>query len=127
MDWLPTWVIILLPMLGLLLHELTHLSIAKHQGANGVELVSTFPVFRLGVNYPDPPSSRQLRVMAIAPLLIGIVTGLVAYISGLWASIRHSQPYYLHVIVGLSWLCYTHASPADLRTAWRPEQYLEQC
>lgn len=127
MEWLPTWAIILLPVVGLLFHELTHLTIARYQGADGIELVSVFPIVRLRVDYPEPPSARQLRMMALSPLLVGLSAGILVYGSGVWDVVYNSHPHYLHVIVGLSWLCYTHASPADLRTAWRPEQYLEQC
>lgn len=122
MQSVPVWVIILLPAVGLVLHELTHLVVAKAQGARGIHVVSVFPFFRLGVEYPDTVSPRQLRLMALAPFITGVSIALVSYFSGLWSRLQTTDPYYFHVIALLSWLCYTHISPADIKTAWQPRE-----
>lgn len=110
------------PILGLLLHELTHITVAKYQGMTSMKLISIFPRFRLEISYPDTQSTQGIQLMAIAPFVVGIITALVMISSGLWRQIRLGVPYYIEGILILSWIAYCHLSPADIRTILSPDR-----
>lgn len=108
------------PMLALLLHELTHIAIAKYQGMTTIEIISFLPQFRIEVSYPDTQSDRGMRFMAVAPLVFGVILAVVLILSGIWRQIQLSVPYYIEGILILSWFGYCHLSPADARTIVNP-------
>ena len=108
-----------LPIFALGLHEMTHLLSARTVSPISIELHSYIP-FRLRLDFHQTPSKPALRLVALAPLLIGSATAMVAIEYGFWQQIRTADPYYLYYIVGLSWLLYTAPSPADLRLAISP-------
>ena len=108
------------PILALLLHELTHIAIAKYQGMTSMNLVSVFPQFRIEISYPDTQSDRGMQLMAIAPFVVGVISALIIISSGLWRQIQLSIPYYIEGIFILSWVTYCHLSPADVRTILNP-------
>jgi hypothetical protein len=110
------------PILGLLLHELTHIGVAKYQGMTSMKLISTFPMFRLEISYPDTQSKQGIQFMAIAPFVVGVITALVMISSGLWRQIQLGVPYYIEGILILSWTAYSHLSPADIRTIYSPDR-----
>jgi len=105
-----------LPILALGLHEITHLLAARTLSPVSVELTSYIP-FRLQLNFHHTPSEFKLRLVALAPLLVGCIIAVVAIQSGSWQQLRHADPYYLQFLIGLNWLLYTSPSPADLRSA----------
>lgn len=115
-----TVVAIFCPILALLLHELTHIAIAKYQGMTSMKLVSVFPQFRIEISYPDTQSDRGMQLMAIAPFVVGVISALIIISSGLWRQIQLSIPYYIEGILILSWVAYCHLSPADVRTILNP-------
>ena len=115
-----TVVAIFCPILALLLHELTHIAIAKYQGMTSMKLVSVFPQFRIEISYPDTQSDRGMQFMAIAPFVVGVISALIIISSGLWRQIQLSIPYYIEGIFILSWVAYCHLSPADVRTILNP-------
>jgi len=108
------------PILALLLHELTHVAIAKYQGMTSMKLVSVFPQFRIEISYPDTQSNRGMQFMAIAPFVVGVISALIMVSSGLWHQVQLSIPYYIEGILILSWVAYCHLSPADIRTILNP-------
>lgn len=114
-----------LPILALGLHEMTHLLFARTLSPISIELHSYAP-FRLRLDFHQTPSKPTLRLVALAPVLIGGAIAIVAVWYGFWKQIRIADPYYLDHIVGLNWLLYIVPSPADLRLAiWPPEEQLE--
>lgn len=114
-----------LPILALGLHEMTHLLFARTLSPISIELHSYVP-FRLRLDFHQTPSKPTLRLVALAPVLIGGAIAIVAVWYGFWKQIRIADPYYLDRIVGLNWLLYIVPSPADLRLAiWPPEEQLE--
>ena len=115
-----TVVAIFCPILALLLHELTHIAIAKYQGMTSMKLVSVFPQFRIEISYPDTQSDRGMQLMAIAPFVVGVISALIIISSGFWRQIQLSIPYYIEGILILSWVAYCHLSPADVRTILNP-------
>jgi hypothetical protein len=88
-------VAIFCPILGLLLHELTHIAIAKYQGMTSVKLISVFPRFRIEISYPDTQPDRGIQIMAIAPFILGVITALILILSGIWRQIQLEVPYYI--------------------------------
>ena len=110
------------PILGLLFHELTHIAVAKHQGSVSMKLISVFPKFRLELSYPDTQSTRGIRLMAISPFILGVVTAVAVLFLGIWQQIQSSVPYYIEGVLILSWLAYSHLSPADVRTILNPHR-----
>lgn len=111
-----------LPIFALGLHEITHLLFARTVSPISTELHSYIP-FRLRLDFHQTPSKPTLRLVALAPPLIGIATAMIAVRYGFWQQIQTADPYYLYYIVGLSWLLYTAPSPADLRLAiWPPTE-----
>lgn len=114
----------LLPAVGLGLHVLTHLAVARRYGRYTIELESVVPCFRLRLDYDESPSTRGLRVVALAPLLVGLAGAVLVMISGLWDTLHAVAPYYLHPIAIISWVAYAHVGLADVRTALSPQQYV---
>lgn len=108
------------PILALLLHESTHIAIAKYQGMTSMNVISFFPQFRIEISYPDTQSDRGMQFMAIAPFVVGVISALIIISSGLWRQIQLSIPYYIEGILILSWVAYCHLSPADVRTILNP-------
>jgi hypothetical protein len=109
-----------LPILALGLHEITHLLFARISSPLSVELDSWVP-FRLRLDFDQTPSKSTLRLVALAPLLIGSITAMVTIQYGFWQQIQTADPYYLHYIIWINWLLYIAPSPADLRLAiWPP-------
>lgn len=107
MDWLQTFSLVVgLPALAMGIHEITHLMFARTL---------------------SPVSAKStLRLVALAPLLIGSAAAMVAVQYGFWQRLQTADPYYLYYIVGLSWLLYVAPSPADLRVAiWPPTNQLD--
>jgi hypothetical protein len=114
-----------LPILALGLHELTHLIFARTLSPISIEVDSYIP-FRLRLDFHQTPSKPTLRLVALAPLLIGSATAMVAVQYGFWQRIQAADPYYLYYVIGLNWLLYIAPSPADLRLAiWPPEEQLD--
>ncbi len=107
---------------GLLLHELTHIAVAKYQGMSSMKLVSAFPKFRLELTYPDTQSDRNIQIMAIAPFICGTITAVIVVSSGIWHQIQQNIPYYIEGVLILSWVSYIHLSPADVRTIFNPRR-----
>lgn len=121
MDWLQT-VAVYTAVAGvvLLLHECTHLAVARLGGPYSVYVHSWIP-FKLQLDFESLPSTGLLRVIALAPLLVGIAVAVLAAQAGIWREISAVDPYYAHVLVAAYWLLYVVPSPADLRLAlWPP-------
>lgn len=110
------------PMLGLALHELTHIVVAKYQGVHSIQLQSIFPTLQLRLSYPHGQQRRGIQFMAIAPFILGIGIAFVMVISGLWRQIQLGVPYYIEGVLILSWAMYSHLSPVDIRTIFDPCQ-----
>lgn len=108
-----------LPILTLGLHEITHLVVARTVSPVSVELASYVP-FRLRLDFHQTPPRYKLRIVVLAPLLVGILVAIIAIQSGFWQELQSANPYYLYYLVGLNWLLYIALSPADLRLALRP-------
>ena len=115
-------VAVVCPILGLLLHELTHIGVAKYQGIKSMKLISIFPRFRLEISYPDTQSRQGIQLMAIAPFIVGVITAVGMISSGFWRQIQLGVPYYIEGILILSWTAYSHLSPADIRTIYSPDR-----
>ena len=121
MDWLQA-VAVYTAVTGvvMLLHELTHLAVARLGGSYSVHVHSWIP-FKLHLDFESLPSTGLLRVIALAPLLVGIAVAVLAAQAGIWRKIITVEPYYVHVLVAAYWLLYVVPSPADLRLAlWPP-------
>ena len=104
-----------LPPFAIVLHEVTHLAVARSVSPVSVQLASYVPL-RLQLDFYYTPSSFGLRVVALAPLLVGGIVAIVATQTGLWQQIRHTDPYYLSFLIGANWLLYSLPSPADFRS-----------
>lgn len=104
----------------MLLHECTHLAVAHLGGSYSVYVHSWIP-FKLHLDFESLPSTVLLRVIALAPLLVGIPVAILAAQAGIWGEISAVNPYYAHVLVAAYWFLYVVPSPADLRLAlWPP-------
>lgn len=108
------------PLIALCLHELSHLAVARSRGPLTVTLSSCLP-FRVNLEFDSPPSLMQLRVIALAPLLVGLLLAGLAFQTGLWAHIQQLEPYYLSYLLALNWAVLSHLSLTDLRLAWNPD------
>lgn len=108
-----------LPILVFVFHELTHWTAARTVSPLSVYRESYIP-FRLRLNFHQTPSRLVIRVVALAPTLVGVATAVSFIQTGLWEVIRELEPYYLDYILVANWLFYTAHSPADLRTAVSP-------
>ena len=108
------------PLVALCLHELSHLAVARSRGPLTVTLSSWLPL-RVDLEFDSPPSSMELRVIAVAPLLVGLLLAGLAFQTGLWAQIQQQEPSYLSYLLALNWAVLSHLSRADLRLAWHPD------
>ncbi|MFC7227992.1 hypothetical protein N0B31_11320 [Salinirubellus salinus] len=115
--------IILLPLLMLVLHELTHVIAARLVSPVSVDLVSVVPL-RLDLNFAETPSVWHTRFIALSPAIVGTFVLVCAVWSGLWAEVQRVEPYFLDHLLILDWIVYAHVSPADLRAGLRPKQAL---
>lgn len=107
------------PIFSILFHEITHLVVARAVSPTSVKLTSYMPL-RLQINLDCTPDTHTIRLIALSPLLIGGTFAVIAVQVGVWNQLQHSDPYYLHFLIGLNWLLYTCPSPADLQTALNP-------
>jgi len=120
MDWLQTFsLVFVLPALAIAAHELTHLAVGRIACPFSVKHISWIP-FRLQLDFSRMPSKATLRVIGLAPLLVGSVAAAVAIQAGIWQQIKTVDPYYLHHLAVAYWLLYIAPSPADLRLALCP-------
>jgi len=109
-----------LPALAMVIHELTHLVVARIAGPFSIERASWIP-FQLRLDFGRMPSQATFRVIALAPLLVGSVAALTAVRTGIWQQIQTADPYYFHHLVVAYWLLYIAPSPTDIRLAiWPP-------
>jgi hypothetical protein len=113
------FVIITLPVLAIGFHELTHLAVARITSPFSVEHISWIP-FKLRLDFDRMPSQATLRVIALAPLLVGSVAAISAIQTGIWQQIKTADPYYLNRLVTAYWLLYGVPSPTDVRLAIWP-------
>lgn len=107
------------PLVALCLHEVCHFAVARTSGPLSITVSSILPL-RVDLEFDTPPSSVQLRVVALAPLLVGLSVAGVAVHTGLWAYIQQLEPYYLGYLLALNWAVFSHLSVTDLRLAWNP-------
>lgn len=108
-----------LPFVSVATHEITHLVVARAICPISVGLTSCVP-FRLQVEFHDTPSTCELLVVALAPILVGSMIAVLSIQTGSWRQLRQINPYYLYYLIGLNWLLYIFPSPADLRLAVQP-------
>lgn len=126
MVWLQTVAVYTTAAVGvMILHEATHLAIARHAGPYSVHIHSWIPL-RLYLDFEHLPSTAIFRVIALAPLLVGFSLALLVIQVGVWKSIRTTGPFYSHIIVVAYWLLYIAPSPADLRLALWPPTHPDQ-
>lgn len=111
--------IFILPVCVFASHVLTHLTTARAVSPVSISCESYIP-FRLRLNFHQTPSRLVIRVIALAPTLVGVATAVIFVQTGIWEVIRDLEPYYLHYILAANWLFYTTPSPADFRTAVSP-------
>lgn len=115
MDYLQIlFLALVLPIFSLVLHELTHLIVARVVAPVSVELISYVP-FRLQLDFYYTPGRFKLRLVALAPLFVGGIAGVLAIRSGFWRQLQYVNPYYMRFLIGINWLLYITPSPADLR------------
>jgi len=113
-------VAILYPILGLLIHELTHLAVVKYQVSRSGKTITVFPQLHFKISYLDTQPDRDWQLMAIAPFVVGVITVVALVIFGVWHQIQLSVPYYIEGVLLLIWILYSHLSPADVRTLLNP-------
>ena len=121
MVWLQIVAVYTTAALGvMILHEATHLAIARLAGPYSIHVHSWLP-FRLYLDFEHLPSAAIFRVIALAPLLVGLSLAILGIQVGVWKNITTTGPFYSHIIVVAYWLLYIAPSPADLRlTLWPP-------
>ncbi len=121
MGWLQIVAVYTTAALGvMILHEATHLAIARLAGPYSIHVHSWLP-FRLYLDFEHLPSAAIFRVIALAPLLVGLSLAILGIQVGVWKNITTTGPFYSHIIVVAYWLLYIAPSPADLRlTLWPP-------
>jgi hypothetical protein len=107
------------PVLAIGLHELTHLAVARIASPFSIERVSWIP-FQLRLDFDRMLSQATLRVIALAPLLVGSVAAVTAIQLGIWQQIKTTDPYYIHRLVIAYWFLYIVPSPVDIRLAIWP-------
>lgn len=122
MNELVLWLfLITLPVVAIGLHELTHLAAARLYTTVRIGGISLRP-FTLTLQFTGrEPPTHVLRVVALAPLLVGMSTGGLLYSTGIWRLLYAIEPYYLSYLIVLNWLLYSHLSPTDLRLAIKPD------
>jgi len=107
------------PVLAIGLHELTHLAVARIACPLSIEHISWVPL-RLRLDFESMPTKATLRMIALAPLLVGSVAAITAIQTGIWQQIKIADPYYLHHLMIAYWFLYIIPSPADIRLAIWP-------
>lgn len=104
----------------LIAHEATHLCVARLIGEPSVSIRSWVPL-RLNVDFgEDSVSPGKIRLMAIAPTLIGLLFAAIFIILDGFSWLNNQDPYYLSRITIMYLILYSHISPADLRTFMTP-------
>lgn len=108
------------PVSVLILHEATHYTAARLVSSAQLQVETLVPPrFRLDF---DTDSTTVIRIVGVAPTLVGLMIAPIALISGVWAWLDTLSPYYFRRIVLAYWLLYTAPSPADLRVMiWADE------
>lgn len=121
MTWIQTLSLVVgFPVLAISLHEITHLAVARLACPVSIEHASWIP-FRVRLDFDRLPSTATLRLIALAPLLVGGVAAGIAVHTGVWTQLKAADPYYLHFLAAAYWTLYILPSPADLRLAlWPP-------
>ena len=121
MAWIQTLSLIVgFLVLAICMHEGTHVAVARLACPVSIEQDSWIP-FRIRLDFDRLPSPATLRLIALAPLLVGSVAAVVAVHTGVWTQLKAADPYYLHFLAAAYWTLYILPSPADLRLAlWPP-------
>lgn len=120
MDWLQIGFLVAgLPALAMGCHELTHVVVARIACPVSIERTSWIPL-RLQLDFDQLPSKPTLRIVALAPLLVGSGAALIAIDTGVWQQLKRTDPYYFHWLTVAYWILYIVPSPADLRLALHP-------
>ena len=109
-----------LPIVMIVAHEATHLAVGTYYGSCSIELQSILPVLRFKLSYTTRPPRYGLRLVAVAPCLVGCLVAASVVTTGLWSWLHARLPYYGGELLMLNWLVYSHLSPSDLRTIVRP-------
>jgi hypothetical protein len=112
-----------LPVAALVSHELTHVIVSRIISPISLDRVRYLP-FRIEIAFTEQPSSWQLRVVALAPLLVGLSVATLALIVDFAPILRRYGDYYLPYLAGLNLLLYSIPSPADLRLAMAPGEHM---
>jgi len=111
--------IVCFPALVIGIHEVTHLAAARLACPISFEHESWIP-FRIRLDFDQLPSKSALRMIALAPLLVGSVAAISTVLTGVWTQLKAADPYYLHHLAVAYWTLYIFPSPADLRLALSP-------
>lgn len=110
----------------IVMHEAIHLAVAYTLGTSQVGIHSWIP-FKLRLDYPDTGVSLTgVRLMAIAPALVGLGIALLALITGGFAWLGQQEPVYLRRLAVLYWVLFAHVSPSDFRTLLHPDRDVPQ-
>lgn len=115
------FIVVGLPTLTLALHEMTHLAAARTVSPVSVELGSYVPL-RLQIDLSQRSSRYTVRLIALAPVLVGSLAAVIAVQSGFWQRVQSVDPYYIHHLVVVNWLMYIAPSSADLQLALWPQE-----
>jgi hypothetical protein len=110
-------VVVIIPACVLIVHELTHLTVAWALGNPKVAVISKIPL-RLMIEFPDNKRDlshlRILRAVAISPVIVGIAIGIPILTHIECIPLFQCDKFYYDFLVWLYWLLYTLPSPADL-------------
>lgn len=73
-------------MVVVIAHELKPIIAAYPWGSRATNFGNTYGILTFEITYPDDPPSSKLgiRIMALAPLLVGITIGTVVFVTGGW-------------------------------------------
>lgn len=113
-----------LPVVALISHELTHVLVSRLIAPISLDGVRYLP-FRIEIAFTEQPSSWQLRVVALAPLLVGISVATLAFVVDLAPILRRYSNYYVPYLAGLNLVLYSFPSPADLKLAIAPRRHTQ--
>lgn len=102
------------PFVMLGLHELTHIAVARLWTPVSISIHSRVPL-RVKLIFDSVPPPWFRRAIMIAPILVGVATAIVVLGTGMWADLRHMDPYYLDEFIILNWIIFIIPSPADVR------------
>ncbi len=115
MGYLQTFSLVVgLPGLAMGVYELTRLAVARVVWSPSIERRSWIP-FQLRLGLDGIPSEATLRMIAVAPLLVGSVAAVIAVQTGVWQRIEAADPYSRHYLGVAYCLLYVAPSAADLR------------